>query len=621
MKYIRPPKKGYVPDLEYLWVPLSKVTVDKSPCVLSALRSYEYPINELIIPVNDSICDALFDPLKSNKRAVKRILIWSHGIAQLLDFIGLRNWVDNCGWKIDFVIDLDPPGICSISKGRVRITFWDIRNWLNLTLGEMADKIPLVNRAAREDWQFKSGVTFDEYDSLHILSYVVGKVRSLCTYNRWGPVRATSAAQSLAVYSKCYPLTNGPCGWKGQREWLPTYGHDEKVYPLVHQDKEILDDERSALFGGVVSCFRPNELFADVDVWDCNSLYGFLGKSRLFPIKYLRPLSIVSDIKRALVDTSITGYARVKVRCDSYPFPVSVGDRNRYVRGNYSTTLSWPELIVAEREGAIEEYYYAVTYAAELLLCKFSGKLLDLKEGYVDLEDRVSLSLVKRVLNGLWGKFGQRNDIWRRLPGQEPMRPWSMWAGIDADTREAILYRALGNDVWERRGTYYPAHASPIISAVMCGYARVFMTDIIRQLDPKTVLYSATDSLHLTPDGSEHLVQLGLTSENEPGKFSRRQQLTDVRYARPGWYISRECSVHSGVPIEATLLENGGLAFQRSEGLRTLLSTPFLTHLRTRDIEITPPVAFRRPRNPPREFADLWEKYRQRKTTDGSPQE
>lgn len=616
MHYIRPAKKAFVPNEQMLMTPIAYKPLYGDQATAIVHYPAKYPLEYTTVANGQDMSNTLQRRIPQSRRNLYRILVWTHSLAHTLDHIGMRQMVDEHGWQIDFIIDMDPPGICVLSKGRLKVAFWDLRNWLNMTIGELIDKMPEEEQIAAYNYEREQLATEAEYRSMFVCCYAIRKIQTMCQANKWGPMRATCAAQSMAVYANKYPLTNGPLGWKGQREWPPTWSGDTKVYPITHGDKELLDAERTALYGGVVSCFRPNEVHDDVEVWDCNGLYGHLGAERLFPVKYLGPFRDNGQAESLANDGSVTGFANVRIKSDAYPFPCRSGDRNRYVRGSYCTCLTFAELKVGFREKVVVEVLSGTVYAAERLFGLFSDKLLDMKKAYTDLEDKLSVSIVKRVLNGLWGKFGQRNDIWRRLPDVEPMRPWSMWAGLDADTRQVVLYRALGMDVWERSGTYYPPHASPIISAVMCAHARVYMTDIIRLLDPATVLYSATDSLHLTPAGSHKLKSLKLADDTEPGKFSRRESLSTVKYARPGWYTSDSKTVRAGVPLDGRMNERGNIEFVRLDGLRALISTPTLTHLRSHDVELTPPVASRRKRTVPKDFAELWERYTQRRRSD-----
>ena len=107
-------------------------------------------------------------------------------------------------------------------------------------------------------------------------------------------------------------------------------------------------------------------------------------------------------------------------------------------------------------------------------------------------------------MNSLYGKFGQRNEYFRKI-GELPEHHWESIRYYDADSKEWHYYRIIGNRIEEKAGYVESENSFVAIASFVTAYARCYLWELIEKAGEENVLYMDTDSLFVTEEGYNNL--------------------------------------------------------------------------------------------------------------------
>ncbi|GAI46523.1 unnamed protein product, partial [marine sediment metagenome] len=169
-------------------------------------------------------------------------------------------------------------------------------------------------------------------------------------------------------------------------------------------------------------CFYLGELNSEnYSIVDVNSLYPFVMRSNSYPVKYVTQtkgittgalryyLKDKSVIAKVLIDTDEPAYA---VRRERTIFPV----------GRFWVTLTTPELKYAFQHNHIVKVEQAVIYEQADIFSSYVDRFYKLRQEFRSAGVAEYVELCKKFLNSLYGKFGQKADVWVKI-GDCPDEP------------------------------------------------------------------------------------------------------------------------------------------------------------------------------------------------------
>jgi len=228
-------------------------------------------------------------------------------------------------------------------------------------------------------------------------------------------------------------------------------------------------------------------------VVDVNSLYPTVMRNNAYPVKYLKIERGVTlkIIEKALKRKAVC--ARVLIETPEPAYPVRRG-RLVFPVGLFWTSLCTPELKHALKHGHLRKVETMVTYDKANIFKSYVDKFYSLRlefrsQGVAEYEE-----LCKKMLNSLYGKFGQKGENWEKIgdcPGE-----------ID---REELVFNMAGRRVTKMRylmgeifmmvGTDESFDSFPAIAAHVTAYGRMFLYKLMKRTGPGHYFYCDTDSL------------------------------------------------------------------------------------------------------------------------------
>jgi len=176
--------------------------------------------------------------------------------------------------------------------------------------------------------------------------------------------------------------------------------------------------------------------------------------------------------------------------------------------------------------------------------------------------------LCKKLLNHLYGKFGQRNEDWV-LVGKEPKPVDYVEVEIDAQTGKRHTIRCISGQVYRTENPVEGYNSFAGISAEVTGNARMILWQFIEKAGRENVFYTDTDSLLVNKVGRDRLADD--ISQTVLGKLKLAQRTTKaVLHNVKDYRLGRRVKI-KGISRTAKKVGEGNYITYQQQGIRGAL--------------------------------------------------
>ncbi|MBA7571566.1 hypothetical protein ES708_13331 [subsurface metagenome] len=348
------------------------------------------------------------------------------------------------------------------------------------------------------------------------------------------------------------------------------YRHRFMMHPiLVSVNKKATEIERSSYRGGRTECFQLGALpREDYYLLDINSLYPHCMKVNQYPtrhlyLKYNPPLEF---LERVLKNRCVIGDVLVTV--DKPMFGVRHNGRLVFPVGTFRVTLTSSELARAISCGAVVQIYTLSVYHREFIFNDFVDYFYNQRLAFKKAGKPVYAYLCKKLLNHLYGKFGQRNEEWVFI-GKEPKPLDYVEVEIDAQTGKRYTVRCIAGQVCRTDKSVEGYNSFTAISAEVTANARMMLWDFIEKAGPENVFYTDTDSLLVNKTGYDRLA--GDRSQTILGKLKLVQKTSKVvLHNVKDYQLGRKVKI-KGISRTAEKVSDNEYITYQQQGVRTAL--------------------------------------------------
>jgi hypothetical protein len=344
-------------------------------------------------------------------------------------------------------------------------------------------------------------------------------------------------------------------------------GHyNTKIY--IHNNEQAIRLERDSYKGGRVECFFLGELNnATYYFLDVNSLYPFVMRNNMFPVKYKKIHHKVglSSFKRYLSSQSIT--ARVLIDTDEPVYAVR-RERTIFPVGRFWTVLTTPELKYAIAKGHIKQVTDCVVYEQENVFKSFIDKFYNMRLMFKSKGNREYEQFCKYIMNKLYGKFGQKGENWQKI-GDCPGEPDREELVFNMNGKRVTKIRYLLGQLFTMTGVGECFDSFPAISAHVTGYARIYLWSLMQQAGWGNYFYCDTDSLIVNTAGLDNL--LDTMSPVKLGHLKIDQTINSVTIRGLKDYSTIAKTVTKGIRKNAVKLSDGVYSQEKWPSFRGLL--------------------------------------------------
>jgi hypothetical protein len=156
--------------------------------------------------------------------------------------------------------------------------------------------------------------------------------------------------------------------------------------------------------------------------------------------------------------------------------------------------------------------------------------------------------MVKTLLNSLYGKFGQKSEVWEAIEEVEVIDD-SINFIVNADTGKRQSVRHMGKLSEVKLGSEESFDSFPAISACVTANARDYLWGLMLKVGLENIWYCDTDSLFVNQVGFERLQDE--INPNEIGKLKVEKTTTHLEIRAPKSYTFGEEKRLKGVKKDA----------------------------------------------------------------------
>jgi hypothetical protein len=400
------------------------------------------------------------------------------------DFTICEGWryLGRAGFKLKFFHNAEMTTVVTVTNKRGTILFCDSLNWFRESLAETGRRIGLPKLSI--DFETCSESYLSQYCHRDVeieLENFKGFIKFL-TSNQIGRLRYTIASTAFSAF-------------------LFTFNKD-KIF--IHNNSEAVDLERDSYKGGRTECFFIGALNTEkYYVLDVNSLYPFVMRNNFYPVKYNRFLHkpTLKEVAKLLKTHSLIADCLIDTQEPVYAVK---SDRTIFPTGVFRVTLTTPELKYALKHNHLVEIYDTVVYRQAKIFTNYVDKLYNLRMRFKAEGNASYTEICKLLLNSLYGKFGQKADVWRKIGDCEGERDRVEVCYVRGQNSPRQLRYLLG-EVFELVEFQESFNSFPAIAAHVTAYGRVFLYLLMKQVGHGNYFYCDTDSLIVNERGYECL--------------------------------------------------------------------------------------------------------------------
>lgn len=420
-----------------------------------------------------------WDWLDAIKTGKDRICVIAHNMDFDFTVLGGFAPLSERGWSLSHFINSQAVNIWKFRKDKRSLLFLDNMNYFKMSLKLLGENIGLP----------KMAIDFDECTDEELSIYCRRDVEIMV--KAWQDWHRYCIDNDLGVWAS---TVTGQAFNAFRHRFMPTA-------PYIHTNEDAIALERRAYHGGRSECFRIGK-YTDGPYYmlDVNSMYPYIMLIDRFP-SMLRTIVKRGDIgllRRLSVDNGVI--ADCEVTTDIPVYPTWLNDHLVFPVGCFKASLTTPEILFALSRGHITGVGAIAVYTMADLFSRYVRFFYSQRMRF-KAEGNVAYGMIaKLMLNSLYGKFGQKIDIWDRV-GTDPELMDSAWKEWDVSDRRMRSFRVIGGVIEEVVGHAEGYNAFPAICAHVTAYARLYLWEIIRAVGRRHCYYCDTDSVIVDRDG------------------------------------------------------------------------------------------------------------------------
>jgi len=387
------------------------------------------------------------------------------------------------GWKVKTFYEKGRTFHLVVEKGKKRLHFLNLANYFQGSLAEIGKEFGLE----------KLELDYRNPDPEKALTYCIRDVeiveRAFTTWlnfireHNLGNFAITAPGQAFNAFRHRF--------------------NNHKIY--IHNHPKALELEREGYYGGRTEAFRIGEIgespIYDLDV---NSMYPSVMIENRFPIRlvFYEDKLLVQDLKRIMSKYLVV--ASVLLNTNVQAFPLSHCGVLLFPVGRFQTVLTTPELELALDLDCVEQVFEVAAYEPGYIFTDYVSFFYEKRKEAKNQGRKEQALLFKLLLNSLYGKFGQKQTVWKPIAECSPEEIGVEEIYSISENRWFTL-KKLGGVVLESQGEKEAFNSFPAIAAHVTGYARRKLWEYLKLAQMKNVIYLDTDSIFVNSEGYQNL--------------------------------------------------------------------------------------------------------------------
>ena len=508
-----------------------------------------------------------WDIVETRARPSQPLVVVAHNVGYDLSILGWDSALTSRGWSLVRLYCKGATTIIRMVKGKRKIVLLDNMNWFKCSLAALGDIVGLPKLDT-------DPLTAPDAD---LSVYCKRDVNIM--YRAWSTWFDFIDTHDLGNWGTTLPS-----------QAMAAYKHRFMRTPLlVHASEEATALERAAYHGGRTSVFYRGDLVGlPVHKMDLNSAYPWAMTNYAMPTRLLFLSHRVTVEELAEWITNKCVIAEVDLETNTNPFPVSYKGHNVYPVGSFRATLTTGEIALALRRGWVTGVVRAAVYGRGIIFSRYVNYFYRLKQEYGSGGNAVYTYMVKLLLNGLYGKFGQVASEFVEYGPVDRVCNDSMVVVLPGTGQCLVLYR-FGDTLYTEQDRGETNASIPSIAAHVTAYVRLHLFALRERAGTGNVYYCDTDSLFVSGEGRHRL-----RSEVHPTRLGalKEEDVTDrLTILSPKTYRWADAWTRKGIPRSAVEVSPDCFEFTKWPSLRGIArrpaGIPFYTERTTRRLSYT----------------------------------
>ncbi len=355
---------------------------------------------------------------------------------------------------------------------------------------------------------------------------------------------------------------------------------------FIHIDNNATKIERESYHGGRVECYQIGKVKAP-KIWklDVNSLYPYIMSVEPVPVKLINYVykSDLARLQRASKKYAVI--ARVFVDTPEATFPVIHDKKLIYPIGRFQTVLAGPELKYALKKKYIIDVEDFVQYEQAIIFKPYVKYMYKLRMKYKRQGEDIYQAMVKKMMNSLYGKFGQKSESWTNVKCH-PQAKDGTHRILDGMTGQWYRTVVMGGQQWKIVEGEESYNSFPAIASFITSGSRLHLWKLILKAGRENVFYLDTDSLFVNAKGYWNLKKY--IDPKKLGFLKLEEVLTSLEIFSAKDYRTNTQTKTKGISKSAVKVGENDYKQYQWEGLRGSISagdtskvilTPIVKHL------------------------------------------
>ncbi len=477
----------------------------------------------------------------------ERLLLISHNIQ--FDFQGVEGfkYLKKLGYRADKIILNGLTNIWRFRKKDKTILVLDNLNYFRLNLEGIGENIKLP-KLKMPDFNEKDDVWF-EYcrRDVEILKKCWSEWINFIKSNDLGSFGLTLPSQAFNAFRHRFMK--------------------HKIF--IHNNQEATQIERRSYHGGRTEAFFIGELSnSDFYLLDVNSMYPYVMRNHLYPTKLIK---IEEDVNLRFFEWALNKFsviADVELLTKEPIYPCKIKNRLIFPIGHFETTLTTQEIKDAYQRGYLRKIKKLAYYEHQPIFVDYVDKLYELRNYYKKQNNTFYDFLCKLFLNSLYGKFGQRNEVFEFV-GYVDNIDDQVIKSVVYETGEYITERIILGRYERSLGKSEAFNSFPAISSEVSANARMYLWRLIEKAGRENVYYCDTDSLIVNLKGLRNLIDLINPYKLGYLKIVKTSQNLEIRNVKD-YTFDNEVKI-KGIRKNALQIDDYTYLQSQFYGLRSLL--------------------------------------------------
>ncbi len=413
-----------------------------------------------------------WDAVEKVIHAETRAYLFAHNLGfdfRVLD--GFRQLTQR-GWELKGAVIDDPPTILRWHQPGRGLICLDTMNYYRTSLKEIGKTFGLDKLEMPKGWGDRErDDAYCRRDTQIVLRAVQGIIRR-------------TRDLDLGNFASTFPALA-----------FTSFRHRHLSTPILIDDNPgALALARSGYEGGRTEAFLLGRIAGPVDVFDVNSMYPWVMHETPMPTVLRGFYRSMTIPELAVETTDAFAVASVTLYTETADFPVVIDGRLLFPVGTFRTVLCGAELTEALHRGAVVKLGDCALYDHAVIFRSYIDEWWTRRLAAKAAGDTAEDDFCKRMMNGLYGKFGQTGRVFETIGPTDRLEARS-WTEIDMETGDVFRMRSLGGLLQRQSGEAESRDSHPAIAAAVTSAARMALLGFMNDAGRESVLYVDTDSI------------------------------------------------------------------------------------------------------------------------------